>query len=86
MPYYHFFKQGQALTYLDANAPSYGDERGQLIEQGFAPLAAPTFADSPAAALAQLQSQEEMENAPGAHDDFYVANSHPATIAGVSGV
>ena len=62
MPNYHFFKQGQALTYLDANAPSYSDERRQLVEQGFAAIAAPTFADTPAEALELLRTHQALQD------------------------
>ncbi|MFB2864154.1 hypothetical protein [Aeromonas sp. MdU4] len=58
MPNYHFFRQGQAVIYLDANAPSYSDERRQLVEQGFAAIALPTIADTPAEALALLRQHQ----------------------------
>lgn len=58
MPNYHFFTLGQALTYLDANAPRYSDERRQLVEQGFSAMAAPVFADTPAEALALLRHHQ----------------------------
>ncbi|HIC8840281.1 MULTISPECIES: hypothetical protein [Aeromonas] len=58
MPNYHFFTLGQALTYLDANAPRYSDERRQLVEQGFAAMAAPIFADTPVEALALLRQHQ----------------------------
>lgn len=62
MPNYQFFKQGQALTYLDANVPSYSDERRQLVEQGFAAIAPPTFADTPAEALALLRKHQGLQD------------------------
>lgn len=68
MPNYHFFTLGQSLTYLDANAPRYSDERRQLVDQGFIAMADPIFADTPAEALAllrhhQARREEAMANA-----------------------
>lgn len=84
MPNYHFFKQGQSLTYLDANAPSYSDERRHLVAQGFAAIAVPTFADSPSKALELLcahQKQHELHA-----DGFTLTVSEvPASAAPFSG-
>lgn len=80
MPNYHFFKQGQSLTYLDANAPSYSDERRQLVEQGFAAVAAPTFADTPAEALAQLRAHQALQDEPRASELCLTVTAIPAAI------
>ncbi|BBT94323.1 hypothetical protein WP8W19C03_10170 [Aeromonas veronii] len=85
MPNYHFFKQGQALTYLDANAPSYSDERRQLVEQGFAAIAAPTFADTPAEALELLRTHQALQDEAQANALCLTVATIPAAIATLSG-
>ncbi|MGY3893522.1 hypothetical protein [Aeromonas enterica] len=75
---YHFFKQGQSFTYLDTWAVGYGDERRQLVEQGFVTVVAPSFADTPSETLTLLQDHEALEEECRAHNPWY-------TVTGILG-
>lgn len=85
MPNYHFFKQGQSLTYLDANAPSYSDERRHLVAQGFAAIAAPTFADSPGKALELLRDHQKQQHEQHADGFTLTVSEVPASAASLLG-